>query len=232
MIDEWNNDCPYDFKNIKFKRNISLSDSGLHYISTSGSEAYCYTFSIIFSGLNSIEDNSICSNYNDNNRICVYSNVIGRTNEINEIQKLNNNIFLNDTGNRNCYYNILPVECYGNSFNRGCFSNSFGERCTNNTFGEMCYGNAFGKYCSNNELGNGCYGNAFGHTCIGNCLGNNCLYNVFENNCSNNILGNSCTNNVFGNFCTKNTLNDESIYNTIVIQTNYLASVDITYLKI
>ena len=46
MIDEWNNDVPYDFKNIQFARDWSViaPDSGL------AGTIYCYTFSVFLDG--------------------------------------------------------------------------------------------------------------------------------------------------------------------------------------
>ena len=41
MIDEFNNDCPYDFKNILFKREITSSGK---FDSSNGTLSWVYTF--------------------------------------------------------------------------------------------------------------------------------------------------------------------------------------------
>ena len=43
MIDEFNNDCPYDFKNIQFKRNLTFENGYAKY-SEDGEETWVYTF--------------------------------------------------------------------------------------------------------------------------------------------------------------------------------------------
>ena len=42
MIDEWNNDCPYDFKNIQFKRKLIDGELDLD----SGIDTWVYTFTM------------------------------------------------------------------------------------------------------------------------------------------------------------------------------------------
>ena len=104
MIDEWGNDCPYDFKNIQFKRDV-YEEGGL---AESGEEDYslwCYTFS--FRGENGeVIDASIFGNYGslidqEDDAPGVYNNIMGKCrdrdydleNTTRVTQILNNNVF-------------------------------------------------------------------------------------------------------------------------------------------
>lgn len=225
MIDEWNNDCPYDFKNIMFIRYINPS-VGVSIVQNGGLRSLCYTFSI-YSG-NSIKDYSVYKPDNDTFDNFVYNNVIGRRNEFEGIQKLNNNVFFNEFsyGNGACYGNNLCINCYDNTFCGNCYNNTFGNYCHNNTFGNNCGNNTFGHNCGNNTFGNYCRNNTFGNFCVriefinsdtvgGIC---NCNFNTFGHNCDNIVidcghsnsfavdcssiqLGSGCNYNVFNNNC-------------------------------
>jgi hypothetical protein len=211
MIDEWGNDCPYDFKNIQFNRNNN----------------YLYTFSFIDEN-SEVKDVSIFGN---NGNLLdaygyingVYNNIIGKCvvynkNNINLKQSLNNIVFLSTYGNLNgsflgCYSNTFCENCYNNTFGFDCNSNTFGNNCYNNTFGDSCYNNTFGNKCYSNTFENKCYSNTFGnncydnilkYSCINNTLGNDCYDNTFENNCILNVLENGCYTNTFGYECKRN----------------------------
>ena len=105
MIDEFNNDIPYDFKNIQFKRtNDTTTYPHYYYTFTSGNVA-----------------NNTDTSINPKN-ISVRNNTMD-TNIINSsVQGLNRNIFI---GNK----------CYNNTFGNNCYDNIFGNNCYNNTFG-------------------------------------------------------------------------------------------------
>ena len=176
MIDEWNNDVPYDFKNIQFARDWSTiaPDSGLT------GTAYCYTFSIFLDGFSesaTADDESVKANecMKSDEGGCFGNNVI-RTYQNSGICSLNDIVFVTDWSNEIVYH-------FDNTFGSGCYSNTFGDYCNSNTFGSDCYGNTFGDYCNSNTFGINCYGNTFG------------------NNCNNNTFGNNCNSNAFGNYC-------------------------------
>lgn len=212
MKDEWNNECPYDFKNIQFK----------HPTDSTTYPDYYYTFSTVISG--TVTDHSLL-------RGCCYSNTIKEYIKSNK-QHLNNNVFLNTSTKDSCYNNSFENDCYNNSFGYGCYNNSFLGKCYNNSFKSQCYDNSFGNYCYKNSFYTGCYSNSFANSCFNNTLNDQCYYNSFGNNCNNNSLeqsshsnsfgnycyynslGRSCTNNSFGNYCYKNLLGNFYVYNS------------------
>ena len=195
MIDEFNNDCPYDFKNIQFKRWYTtdsvatrLGLNGCYMVANTNSTAgnlsvvddtnfiFAYTFSSQQTG-GTQTDFSLDKN-------AVHCNVIRpRKNSLNNI------VFYGDTN-------------YMNTFDSGCY---------NNTFGGSCYNNSFGKYCYNNSFGNSCQYNSFGNNCLYNSLGNGSGNNSFGNNCRNNSFGVTCNNNAFGNYCQYNSFSKDYV---------------------
>ena len=196
MIDEFNNDIPYDFKNIQFKH--PNDDTTYPY--------YYYTFA---SG--QAEDNTDYSLSIANN---CYSNVIkgyvkSGKRTLNQIIFIGDNCYANTFGS-NCYANSFVNNCYTNSFGNNCYSNTFRSYCDNNSFGNNCYANSFdfgssynsfGNSCSRNTFGNNYSSNSFGNDCSSNSFGYGCSSNSFGNNCDNNSFGNNCSNNTFGNNC-------------------------------
>ena len=216
MIDEWGNDCPYDFKNIKFTKPIIISE-----MNTPDANLY-YTFCSYDGNSSNIKDASISGkNYS------VYNNVIkphysyyssDHKQSLNRILFIGSifNIFSN-TFSVNCYNNIFSSTCNSNTFGTfcdhntfgdNCSRNTFGEYCTYNTFGNQCFSNTFGSKCNINKFGDNCDNNTFGDNCNSNTFGDNCDYNTFGANCSYNTFGNECSSNKFGNWCGKFTLDD------------------------
>ena len=179
MIDEFGNDCPYDFKNIRFKRK--LKDGKLD--ETSGADTWCFTFG-------GDVDYSLTVN-NRNNVIKQFYD--SDTNNI----KLNNNVFISE----NCYNNTFANNCSNNTFGNYCNNNTFANNCSNNTFGNYCNNNTFANNCSNNTFGDNSHHNTFGYLCHSNTFVGFCQYNTFGNYCNNNKLGIYCFYNTFGNYC-------------------------------
>ena len=196
MIDEFDNDIPYDFKNIQFK----------HPKDTTTYPHYYYTFA---SG--NVEDNTDCSL----NIACVcYSNTIKNTTlkgeNINETPMILNQIIF--IGNI-CFSNTFGYDCQTNSFGNFCGYNTFGNGCTGNTFGDGCIGNTFGDNFGSNTFGDNCTDNSFGDNFRSNTLGNNCQYNTFGNDYLNNTFGSNYRNNTFGSNYGNNTFGDDYQYN-------------------
>ena len=237
MIDEFGNDCPYDFKNIQFYRKLGKDNQTWSGISSDNTGIPCYTFSSIGNGSNpEFTDMSLAAS----NR--VYSNVINKY-VFGNTQKLNNICFFGDkcyrnTFGNNCYENTFSTSCTYNTFGNHCYSNTFGNDCYSNTFGNDCYYNSFGHHCKYNSFGEGCNTNTLEDGCYSNSFGNECYKNIikskyddavddlsahhnsFGNGCYNNELGiNSsnninCSHNSFGNVCVSNTLGDECLSNS------------------
>ena len=125
MIDEFGNDCPYDFKNIQFYRK-QYENTGLYNIILDATDGTpCYTFSSATSdSTGNFTDTSLHISNN------VYSNVIKEYIMSNK-QTLNNNCFF---GN-NCESNTFGNDCECNSFGTPCKSNTFGNGCSYTIFG-------------------------------------------------------------------------------------------------
>ena len=182
MIDEWNNDCPYDFKNIMFKHpNDAVTYTDFY-----------YTFSFL--------ENGVVSDFSHLNINCL-NNVIKSYNDIfGSLQFLNAIVFINSDYSmvRN---NSFGPNCSRNSFGNGCRENTFDDECSGNTFGDKCFNNTFDNDCYNNTFGDNCYGNTFGENCDSNTFGEGCASNTFGKYCSNITFGNYCSCNVFGDHC-------------------------------
>ena len=212
MIDEFYNDCPYDFKNIQFYRQWDKAKQLWSTISQGAVGVPCYTFSS--------EGNSSATEFTDTTLISgyqVYDNTIKAS--ALDVQMLNNNCFFGGFCNHNtfgygCINNVFGDNCSGNTLGNDCSNNTFGELCQQNTFGNDCSENTFKKYCDKNTLGNNCSKNTFGHSCSNNTFGDDCSNNTFGNNfskntfrenCQQNTIGNQCSENTFGYSCSNNT---------------------------
>lgn len=93
LIDEWNNDVPYDFKNIQFKRKIT--DGTIN--PSTGTDTYVYTFSVCNDDTKELSDYSVtCKTFLDDEggyALC-YENKIKKVIDIvGELHILNNVIF-------------------------------------------------------------------------------------------------------------------------------------------
>ena len=181
MIDEFNNDAPYDFKNIQFYRKWDENKQLWSTISYNTAGVPCYTFSS--------EGDSSTTEFTDMSLIRygqVYSNIIKASES--GIRMLNNNCFFGDS-------------CYSNTFVENCYENTFGNNCYYNTFGNECYANTFGNDCNNNTFGNSCNSNSFGNNCSSNTFGNNCSHIKFASDKSASNKYNYYQNNHFGDGC-------------------------------
>ena len=160
MIDEFNNDVPYDFKNIQFK----------HPIDTATYRYYYYTFAS-----ENAENNT---DYSLSATQKIYSNKILPYIDVHK-QFINRILFI---GN-NCCGNTFGNDCWKNAFGESCFHNTFGDYFKYNIFGNYCRYNIFGNDCTNNILKDYCMCNIFGNHCIFNVIFVECSYNNFGNKC-------------------------------------------------
>ena len=194
MIYEWNNDVPYDFKNIQFARDWSViaPDSGLT------GTIYCYTFSIF---LNGFSEDAIASDESVKAKECIKSDRDGHfgDNVIRTYQNiatcvLNDIVFVTN-------WSTFIIEHFSNTFGLVCHSNTFGDYCHSNIFGDNCYNNTFGLVCHSNTFGNNCYNNIFGNDCYNNIFGNSCCDIKFASTSSATTKYNCYWHNNFGNGC-------------------------------
>lgn len=93
MVDEWNNECPYDFKNIMFERWQKSSNYGVSwYIGDSGSGVWVYTFTKYDLTSSSAEDGSLCI-VKDGMLVGCYNNKIARMTD-ESYDYLSNNVMI------------------------------------------------------------------------------------------------------------------------------------------
>ena len=252
MKDEWNNEAPYDFKNIQFKRykitqcQKSQSLVGKYlgvenvrsYTINTGDFIWCYTFTWINEN-NVIEDCSVVGQAltNDegqysgifNNKLAECSSYIAVYPEAPESFGIAlNNIVIQysyeyDGGFfSGIHDNTFKDNCYNNTLGSNCRSNTFAASCCHSVFEGSCEYNTFGNGCSYNIFGNGCYGNTFGDNCNGNIFDTNCYSNTFGTSCSSNTLGDGCEYNILGAHCFSNTFGPSCFCNTLNNTCSYI----------
>ena len=187
MKDEWNNECPYDFKSIQFYN--------------SNWDTYVYTFTWIDENYEVIDtsvfgNNGTLTSFSEIDG--VYGNIIKPYIEqiwdeeiggyLGTKQLLNNITFISDyeyQSNGNDGF----MGCYSNSFGNDCHDNTFGNSCGNNSFGNSCYNNRFGHNCSYNSFGKACHDNNFGES--KDNLNSYYRYIIFDN--GNSYINLNCT---------------------------------------
>ena len=240
LIDEWQNDCPYDFKNVQFKRyrasasgNLTSAINGRYYAYNGGMTGveiedandfvWAYTFTLIDDD-GQWRDFSITKDALDTKTDWGYFKQfkIGRC-EYNHIR----NSYTAVTVDEKCYRalmlnnivlivgidaNGLPGEMQLNTFGDGNYNMTLKDNPERNHFGNKCYNNIVGSY--GNTFGNNCWDNTFGNDCWNNTFGNNFQYNTFGNGCAVNTFGNNCWDNTFGNDCWNNTFGNGCTVNT------------------
>ena len=241
LIDEHNNDCPYDFKNIQFKRWAITAISST---------------SLTADALASLEEALVYSQ-NGNRHMAnkdIYGNWIP--------QDVQGTEFTIDEDNSGWYYTFdgissedgetpgdhydmsahpirLSNECITYLIDTECGAD-YADYCKNNiiksayyefveddqyfkgrqVLNNIVFANSM-SYCYYDEEGeswnyttNYCYANVFESECTYNTFGNYFYYNTFGNNCSYNTFGNNCQYNTFGNDCCYNTFGNDCYYNT------------------
>lgn len=125
LIDEFGNDCPYDFKSIMFKRTASWFSSHENWCtnvlgSTPTNDRLFYTFSLV-TGISSEDLSTKQANYNGIKYLKFYENKI-EPYYSGSVQQLNKNVFI--------LKSISNISCYSNTFGNYCYSNTFGSSST------------------------------------------------------------------------------------------------------
>jgi hypothetical protein len=242
MIDEWGNDCPYDFKNIMyvldepiveceiqkygswFKGSFTRDSTNDKVINNEQYYAWFYSVTAGPSGsgicytkeelisVDSILYNDSGSEFSDVKLLSVISEVY--TFGTGKSADLSGNCYNNSIG---VYITLGKQELNRIIFGVGCYDNTFGDYCQGNTFGVGCYGNTFGDYNYDNSFGYSCNINTFGNHCQGNTFGNFCQGNTFGIYCCGNTFGNHCNSNTFGDYCDNNSFGYNCYNNTFGI---------------
>ena len=212
MIDEFGNDCPYDFKNVKFRDPRTTSGEIKYYTFTAedGSD---------FSLNKKCHDNTIQPAHADiegGGFVQWLAYNIFNINQ-NAQSTLSGNRIGNDCWNNlfgaNSKENVIGTNCSQNVLGDNCYCNKFDNRCYRNTLGNNCHDNTFAVECNDNILGDVNYNNYFGIGCFENVLKKNCDNNIFETQCHKNTMGIDCYYNLLGISCRQNHLGDGSIRN-------------------
>ena len=215
MIDEHNNDLPYDFKNILFTRCELKAPEA--YVSERQDDKYIEKLS---ENIRAMFANGVCS--------YIWAGIPDYKKYWGDIHGLLSDV----TGEaRSCFTfsNIEDVEVTDASLGGGCYKNRMGGHkfrgaysLPNNViFGDYCHNNRFGNNCSDNSFGNNCHNNNLNDDCSDNCLGNDCDHNNFGEGCCENAFSNCCCNNSFGAQCSFNILGDSCFFNSFGNISNY-----------
>lgn len=199
MVDEFGNDCPYDFKNILFTKSPDYSA--------------VYTFNCMRNG-NNFDYSTKGSSCHDNTiRPYVSSNSGYR------LQTLNFNVFLQTSDENLCFNNYLDNGCYDNSFGNRTNYVVFGRNCVGNTVSGGCEGICFGDSCGYNTIDTGCTVVKFGLGCYNNTLSMYCNNIDFGLSCHDNIINCSFCNNIrfenYNNFVKISNSETASDYNRL-----------------
>ena len=227
MIDEWNNDCPYDFKNIQFKRYILEAADAFATDVAKGGE-----LEIVKEKLQEMS-HKIHTNFwyygeyvsdvypdaNPETRYVPFGDVEYNNEGPKVLCEIDENnfgwfyTFHNEDEDASLlkpkadedvgvYDNIIKDNYFVFYVEEGAgsyYPTKINAQILNNIVfvGNDCYSNSFGNDCYSNSFGNGCNSNSFGNSCNSNSFGNSCYFNSLGNNCYSNSFGNDCYSNSF-----------------------------------
>ena len=182
MIDEYNNDCPFDFKNVI----MQPADVGI----------VCYD-KTIFSYKN--ED----SQYSD-------LTIVDRTDDEETVVKPRNNYIAPLIVNGKMSIPYISFE-YSYDYDSGivyeCQNNKIGPNCNHIVFKDTCSNNIIGSNCNRIEFSTDCIGNIIGDNCDDitileyskyNTIGSECSVITIEDNCRDCVVSTSCNNITIG----------------------------------
>ena len=227
MVDEWQNDCPYDFKNVQFKRYLAstssavLTDSinGKYYayngemnnveIADEENFVWAYTFTLIDEDEQwvdySVRAEGVLGEEPELTWGYLHQFKNGKC-EYNHIRNVYAAVAIDDEQYRALTLNnIVLISTISEELGlpEEMQLNEFGSGNYNMTLKDNPEQNHFGNKCYNNIVGT--FGNTFGNDCDSNTFGNGCDSNTFGNDCDYNTFGNYCAYNTFGNSCGGNT---------------------------
>ena len=239
MKDEWNNECPYDFKNIQFKR-WAITEITSNTLSIDTLQALNNTFNFNDNGRKHFANKDMEGNWLPNSQKLTvtvdesnfgwYYTFNGMSSEDgttkSNIYDLSTNQFkLSDE----CLNYFEETTFVGSDTTERCYDNKI-SLSTDEYFVDDAYNK--GRIVLNNIVFNNglsycyydgecwvsktssCYRNTFGNNCYSNTFGNNCYSNTFGNTCSTNTFGYDYQSNTFGNNCYSNFFGDGCYNNT------------------
>ena len=238
MKDEFNNECPYDFKNVQFKRYKLKGKSGLHLADyTSGDWDYGKVINQAFINWQTYLGTSM----NSNNVSFYYTRGVYNNSYLvsgAEIYKYNSNYSSYDEGNlvfdKNSGGNYVGVCRKYNYFDiiaevedtNGEWFYTFSKKATatdaavdaslSKLTSVVCYNNSTKEFILNKKyyLNDNIFIVLGTGSIYSNNFNTNCYNNTFGNNCYDNSFGNGCNTNTFGNSCSGNTFGNSCYTNT------------------
>ena len=236
MVDEWQNDCPYDFKNVQFKRYLASTSNevieadinGQYYayngemnnveIADEEDFVWAYTFTLIDEDDQwvdySVRGEGTLGEEPEFGWAYLRQFKNGKC-EYNHIRNVYTAVTIDDEQYRALMLNnIVLISTISEDFGLSgeMQLNDFGSGNYNITLKDNPEQNHFGNKCYNNIVGT--FGNTFGNGCDYNTFGNNFRWNTFGNDCDSNTFGNNCDSNTFGNGCDYNTFGNDCYHNT------------------
>ena len=231
MKDSHGNECPYDFKQIAFKRYKIISSvkspdligsysiSGVPEVEVDLNDyEYLYTFYDIFYNplkhTNVITDSSNSDGTGNSIFDVPSNNVISEYIQI--VEELNN-ITIRGVSSSNIFNN----NCRNISLGTNCSHNEFSDSCRDIVFGEDCN---YNKFFNTDKSDNGTNSIVFSNNCSCNTFngiasliylnGSYTCNNEFGNDVSNIEILTNCSNNVFKSGCNDIALGEYSTFNT------------------
>ena len=248
LVDEWQNDCPYDFKNVQFKRCLTggsfvddvvddwdwknthyiLSEDMGHFSNMAIKSTNDYRWFFTFSQA----DNADLDNLRDASltRLALETEVGAYFNKAcncNTMRPYYTSALVDDAAYVVQALNNIILSSFdgGDGGAIKIYGNTFDIDCYNTTLHDHCYCNTFGIGCCD-VVGFKLCQNRFGGGCNKNVFGNSCSNNTFGNYCWNNTFGNDCDGNTFGNGCYSNTFGNSCDGNTFGNYLCYLIADD------
>ena len=227
MVDEWGNDCPYDFKNVQFKRyavtddnaggDLDLRLDGLYmgfnadmynlHIEDYSDYIYCYTFNSYDGDSGENEDASLSpqsfssdtqSTANYNQRGCL-QNVIAPYYAPVEIDDHIN--FSSLALNNICYIYRNADSSTGAQEGYGIWGNCFETGCYNMSFQSNARNNTFGQECRNIVAGYRFNYMSFSQNCYSMSFSQECGDMSFSQNCYSMSFSQGCWGMSFSQNC-------------------------------
>ena len=224
MIDEFNNDVPYDFKNVQYVQKLGFTayrygpSATTTYVryeandTTVGSTLY-YGFkrSSYVSGPPPMEEYVWTTTTSLTTSMSLYSisggNVSSVTGTITKVSSSSFNTYTFDVNGSDASLSGGSKYVIGNSIasyvtDNKQFLNVIYFRSTGSNL--SAYYNSFNVNCHDMSFSYSCYNNSFGYNCSDNSFRDSCYGNSFGYGCSNNLFADGCYNNSFGNGCSDN----------------------------
>lgn len=230
LIDNWGNDCSYDFKNILF----TLAEKTYSENSTNKEPVVrpaftdVYTFNVDMGGTNA--DSSVCEQLY--NGLVTQKNVVGMYYDMDSMQRIiPKNVFCvyvsdaqsSDIGvlSLMTMINDLGNEADDNVFCHGAIANIASMAFTSNYFAQISIMNTFSGNVYRNTFSGYVWYNTFSGDVENNTFSGNVYENTFSGNVYNNTFSGDVWNNTFSGYVWNNTFSGTLSYSQLEGQCQY-----------